>query len=102
MFHRNLLPLFPWEKSKASSTFKTEAAGSSETMVMIYYTTECHVKRDNNPWKYNNFCSSQEIIRVVKSKEYELERACRMVIDVCKMYIQFSRKILREGQNGML
>jgi hypothetical protein len=46
MFHRNLLTLSSEEKRKAFSTFKIEAAGSSETMVKICHTTQCHVSRN--------------------------------------------------------
>jgi hypothetical protein len=41
----NLLSPSPWQKSKASLTFKMEAAGSSETTVTICHTAQCHVKR---------------------------------------------------------
>jgi hypothetical protein len=60
-------------QDKAFSTLKMEAAGSSETMVTTYHITRCHIKRDNNPQKLNNFCYSREITGVIKSKEDELE-----------------------------
>jgi hypothetical protein len=42
------LPTFQRNLLHPSSTLKVEAAGSSEILIMIYHTTQCHISEDSN------------------------------------------------------